>query len=221
MLGMTQNQAALTTACLPTADDITANSEREIILQAQRGSIAAFEQLVNRYERRIFRLARTVTRPEDTEDIVQNAFVKAFRHLPEFRGDSRFYTWLARITINEALMKMRKRRWNEVSINDSPDDDRAVTPRELVDWGSGPEQRYSENELKDILAGAMSKLKPPYRAVFQLRHVDELSIQETARALGLSCSAVKACSRRARRQLRNLLNNTSVGPDPVSCLRRR
>ena len=183
------------------------DSERELLTQARNGSTAAFEQLVERYERRIFRLAQNITHHrEDAEDVMQNAFIQAFRNLPQFREDSRFYTWLVRITVNEALMKIRRRRVNEVSIEAGIESDNDVIPRQLQDWGLNPEQRCSQQELQRILAETISKLEPGYRVVFQLRDVEGLSTEETAEALDLSVSAVKTRLRRARLQLRNSLN---------------
>lgn len=181
--------------------------EQELIDQAKDGSAAAFGQLVERYERRVFRLAQNVTRNrEDAEDVIQNAFIQAFKNLSTFRGDSRFYTWLVRITVNEALMKVRRRHVTEVSIDDSSDADGPRVPRQLHDWGPNPEQRYSEEELRLLLARSISKLAPLYRMVFQLRDVEGLSTEETVQALALSPSAVKTRLRRARITLRNSLN---------------
>jgi len=181
--------------------------EQQLIAQAKNGSTGAFGQLVERYERKVFRLARNITRNrEDAEEVVQNALVQAFRNLSRFRGDSRFYTWLVRITVNEALMKVRRRRFNEMSLDDSLETDDSLIPRQLEDWGPNPEQRYSQEELQSILTKTIGKLEPGYRTVFQLRDVEGLSTEETAQALALSSSAVKTRLRRARMRLRNSLN---------------
>jgi RNA polymerase sigma-70 factor (ECF subfamily) len=163
---------------------------------------------VNHYERKVFRLAQNITRNnEDAEDVVQNAFVKAFQNLPGFRGHSRFYTWLVRITVNEALMNIRRRPCRkEVSIDESKETDDSCVPLEIEDWGPNPEQHYSKRELQQILATTINELKPGYRTVFQLRDVDGFSTEETAQALALSSSAVKTRLRRARMTLRTSLN---------------
>jgi RNA polymerase sigma-70 factor (ECF subfamily) len=181
--------------------------ERALVLQAQGGSVSAFEQLVQRYDRRVFRVAQNITcHREDAEDVVQNVFVKAFRGLPLFRGDSRFYTWLARITINEALITIRRRRVNEVSIDEPIRVDDALVPREIQDWRPNPELRYSQQELRSILIAAINNLDSGSRSVFQLRDIDGLSTEETAQVLGVTSSAVKSRLLRARMRLRNSLD---------------
>jgi RNA polymerase sigma-70 factor (ECF subfamily) len=183
------------------------NEEQDLLVPARNGSPAVIELLISRYASRLFRLVRNTTfNHEDAEEVVQNAFVKAFQNLTAFRGDSRFYTWLVRIAVNEALMKVRSRRFREVSIDDASDADDDVIPHELEDWGPNPEERYSQEELRRILDISISKLDPKYRIVFQLRDVEGLTTDETARALDLSVPAVKTRLARARLQLRNSLN---------------
>ncbi len=182
--------------------------EQEVVARAKSRSSAAFDELVTHYGRRVFRLAQNITRNnEDAEDVVQNAFLKAFQNLPGFRGDSRFYTWLVRITVNEAFMKIRRRsRHSEVAIDESKETADSCVPHEIVDWGPNPEQRYSEQELQQILATTSNGLQPGYRTVFQLRDVVGLATEETAQALALTSSAVKTRLQRARLTLRNSLN---------------
>jgi RNA polymerase sigma-70 factor, ECF subfamily len=181
--------------------------EQTLVSEAQAGSTMAFERLIENYERRIFRLARNITRNrEDAEDVMQNALVKAFRKLGTFRGDSSFYTWLVRIAVNEALMGIRRRRWNEVSIDDSGESDGLLLREEIEDWGPSPEQSYSKTELQDILATTIGALGPGYRIVFELRDIEGFSTRETAQVLSLSQTAVKTRLQRARLQLRRSLN---------------
>jgi RNA polymerase sigma-70 factor, ECF subfamily len=185
---------------------LAVDDERALVAQAKQGSTAAVEELVQRYERRIFRLAQNITSNyEDAEEVTQNVFFNAFRNLSVFRGDSRFYTWLVRITINEALMKVRGRRFVHVSIDEVNEQD-GERPLQLQDWGPNPEQSYSQEELRKILEAGISKLAPAYRIVFQLRDVEGFSIEETAHALGISVAAVKARLFRARLQLRDRLD---------------
>lgn len=187
------------------------SDELELIDEAKRGSEAAFDCLVERYQSRIFRLAQNLTRNrEDAEEVLQNALIKAYKHLDRFRGDSRFYTWLVRIAVNEALMKIRRRRRNEVSIDETNDSYAGFQPLEIEDWGPNPEQQYSQTELHEILATAIHELEPGYRAVFQLRDVEEFSTEETAEALLLTPAAVKTRLLRARLQLRQALNKYFV-----------
>ena len=182
-------------------------NEVDLIAEAKAGSLPAFDQLVQRYEARIFRVAQSMTHThEDAEEIAQTAFVQAFKHLSNFRGDSRFYTWLVRITINEGLMKLRRRRWNEISIDNSGENEERTLCRELEDWRPTPEERCSHEELRSILATNIGQLPPRYRAVFQLRDVEGYSTKETARALDLSPTAVKTRLRRARIALRSSLD---------------
>ncbi len=106
-----------------------------LVAAAKNGDISAFETLVGRYERKIFRLTQNITQNrEDAEDAMQEAFLKAFQHLAEFQGNSRFYTWLVRIAVNQALMKLRKRRPNVVSLDEEIDTGEDMMPREVEDW---------------------------------------------------------------------------------------
>ena len=183
------------------------DNEASLVAAAKKGNAQAFEKLVEQYEGRIFRLAQNIMQNrEDAEDVSQEAFVQAFQHLDKFQGDSRFSTWLTRIAINQALMKLRKkRRVKEFSLDEPTDEDLPV-PVELMDWGPTPEQRYSQREMRKILSDAIAGLRPMFRAVFQLRDIEDFSTEETAEALGLSIPAVKARAVRARLQLREALD---------------
>lgn len=194
------------------ASAIARDDEPVLVAAAKGGDVAAFEELVNRYERKIFRLALNITsNREDAEDVMQEAFLKSFQHLGGFQGDSRFYTWLVRITVNEALMKLRKRRPNQVSLDAPVETADDLLPREIKDWGPTPEQRYGQTELSEILSGVISQLDPAYRIVFLLRDVEELSTEETAQMLGLSVAAVKSRLLRARLKLRQKLSRYFLG----------
>ena len=182
--------------------------EGDVVARAKTRSEAAFEQLVDQYKRRAFRLAWKITcNHEDAEEVVQSALVKAYQKLPDFRGDSRFYTWFVRITINEALMKIRRRRPNEVSIDESKEADDTSVPIEIKDQASNPEQRCSQYEVQRILAATINDLAPPFRDVLQLRDVEGLSTKEAAQALDLTSSAVKTRLQRARTKLRESLKD--------------
>jgi RNA polymerase sigma-70 factor (ECF subfamily) len=185
-----------------------AKDESALVTEAKAGSYAAFEELVNRYEKKIYRLGMNITgSPEDAEDVLQETFLKAFEHLPEFREDARFYTWIVRIAVNEALMKLRKRRASkEVPVEDSEDDEGAVTVREFADWKPNPEQQLARAELENILQNAIRALPLSFRTVFYLRDVEDLSTEETAELLNLSVGAVKARLFRARLRLREDLS---------------
>jgi RNA polymerase sigma-70 factor (ECF subfamily) len=186
---------------------VVQDDEPALVAAAKSGDITAFETLVGRYERKIFRLTQNITQNrEDAEDAMQEAFLKAFEHLGGFEGNSRFYTWLVRIAVNQALMKLRKRRPNVVSLDEQVDTGEDMMPREVEDWGPSPEERYGQTELSGILSSVIGDLDPSFRIVFQLRDIEELSTEETAEALGLSVPAVKSRLLRARLKLRQKLN---------------
>lgn len=184
-------------------------NEATLVAEAKEGNAEAFTVLVNQYERNIFRLALNITsNKEDAEDVLQESFLKAYTNLGRFQGNSRFYTWLVRIAVNESLMKLRKRRSDrQVSLDEKLEtEDDGLLPREIVDWGDNPEQRYAKTEWQEILAEATQDLEPAFRTVFTLRDVEQLSTEETAEALGLSVPAVKSRLLRARLKLRQRLN---------------
>jgi RNA polymerase sigma-70 factor (ECF subfamily) len=177
------------------------------VARAKAGDAGAFAELVQRYERRVYRLARNITRhDEDTEDVLQEAFLKAYEHLDRFQGQSAFYTWLVRIAVNEALMKLRKRKADlTVALDDPLELGDEVLQREIAVWEDNPEERYSHEEMHKILDDAIDSLKPDFRTVFVLRDIEELSTGETAEVLGISIPAVKSRLLRARLALREKL----------------
>jgi RNA polymerase sigma-70 factor, ECF subfamily len=191
----------------PLVSTVAREDEAQLVSAAKAGDAAAFEELVNRYERKIFRLGMNITQNrEDAEDVMQDAFLKSFQNLDRFQGGSRFYTWLVRIAINEALMKLRKRRPGQVSLDEPiPGDDDSLF-RDVEDWGPSPEQRFAQTELNKILNGVIGELEPIYRVVFLLRDVEDISTEDTAQILDISVAAVKSRLLRARLQLRQKLN---------------
>jgi RNA polymerase sigma-70 factor, ECF subfamily len=120
---------------------------------SKNGDAAAFEQLVKRYDRKLFRIAQSVTHNrEDSQDAVQEAFLKAYQHLADFREASQFSTWLFRITVNQSLMKLRKQRsTKEMSLNEDFGDEGDFLPKEVSDWAPNPEQIYWASELRELL----------------------------------------------------------------------
>jgi RNA polymerase sigma-70 factor (ECF subfamily) len=186
---------------------IPAFDESALVARAKGGDADAFSELVRHYDRRVFRMAKQITQnDDDAEDVLQETFLKAYTHLDDFQGNSKFYTWVVRIAVNEALMKLRKRRSDRTVPLDEPIDtgeDEMV--REIAVWDENPEDTYSRDELAELLDQAIQSLKPTYRTVFILRDIEEMSIEETAEALGLSISAVKSRLLRARLQLREKL----------------
>ncbi len=186
---------------------VAREDEHLLVAAAKGGDASAFEELVNRHERKIFRLTMNITRNrEDAEDAMQDAFMKAYSHLDKFHEDSRFYTWLVRIAANEALMRLRKRRPNQVSLDEPIETDDDFIPQQIEDWGPSPEQRFAQTEMRDILRGVIEELTPDFRIVFVLRDVEGLSTEETAEAVGISEAAVKSRLLRARLKLRQKLD---------------
>ena len=186
-----------------------ASDDLDLVHAAQNGDLSAFDQLVGRYDRKLLRIAQHVTHNrEDAQDVVQEAFLKAFQHLDRFREDSQFSTWLIRITLNQSLMKVRKQRRaaREVSLDEDFQADGGMLPLEVADWAPNPEELYRTSELRDILTKTLGELQPALRMVFVLRDIEGLSIVQTAEAMELSHTAVKARLWRARLQLRERLS---------------
>ncbi len=183
------------------ADELT------LVRAAKVGDLEAFSELVRRYDRNVFRIAQHITHnEEDAQDVVQDAFLKAYQNLGQFQEQSKFYTWLVRIAVNEALMRLRKRRNGRiVSLDEEVETAEGTMPREVADWSPNPEQLYGQSELGDILRKTIQGLPPGFRTVFVLRDVEGLSTEETADMLGLSVPAVKSRLLRARLQLRERL----------------
>src|SRR6201994_904055 len=179
-----------------------------LVNRARGGDVQAFEQLVKQYDRQVFRIAQHITQnKEDAEDVVQDAFLKAYEKLHQFQGNSKFYTWLVRIAVNQSLMALRRRRPGKmVPIDEDVETEEGSVPRDLADWAPDPEQNYTQSELQRILEKTIKGLPPGFRVVFELRDVQGLSTEDTAEALGLSVPAVKSRLLRARLQLRERLS---------------
>src|SRR6202050_5316777 len=185
-----------------------ANDELDLVHASKNGDVAAFEQLVKRYDRKLLRIAQSVTRNrEDSQDVVQEAFLKAYQNLAAFGEDSKFSTWLIRITVNQSLMKLRKQRASrEASLDEDFQAEGDVLPKEVTDWAPNPEQLYWASELRDILIKCLEELSPILRTVFVLRDIEGLTTDQTVEVLNVSQTAVKARLWRARLQLREGLN---------------
>jgi RNA polymerase sigma-70 factor (ECF subfamily) len=182
--------------------------EYAFLVAAKRGDSAAFEILCKQSANKVFHMARRMMRnKEDAEDVVQESFQQAFIHLKSFNGNSRFSTWLSRIAINAALMKLRKkhRLW-DVSLDESPETEELPSRIEVADQDPSPEQLYARQERQRFLSQAMNELTPGMRKAIELRELDERSTEETARIMGISVSAVKARVFHGRRKLRERLN---------------
>lgn len=180
-----------------------------LVHASKSGDVVAFEELVRRYERKLFRISQHLTRNrEDAQDAVQEAFLKAFQHLGQFREDSQFSTWLTRIALNQSLQKLRERRTiKEVSSDNNFQSEEDNLPIDVADWAPNPEELYQATELREILRSSLEDLSPGLRMVFVLRDIEGFSVQETAEMLELSVTAVKSRSLRARLQLRERLSS--------------
>jgi RNA polymerase sigma-70 factor, ECF subfamily len=191
-----------------TAQSSINSNDLDLVHASKDGDVGAFEELVKRYDRKLFRIAQSVTHNvEDSQDAVQEALLKAFQHLDQFREESQFSTWLIRITVNQSLMKLRKNRAiREVSLDEDLQPDGDPLPMEVADWAPNPEQLYWASELRLILVKALSDLELISRTVFVLRDIEGLSTDQTADVLNLSLTAVKARLWRSRLQLREHLN---------------
>src|SRR5438477_5979879 len=147
------------------------SDELALVQAAKGGDVAAFEELVKRYDRNVFRIAQHITQNrEDAEDVVQDAFLKAYQNLGQFQGQSKFYTWLVRIAVNEALMKLRKRKSDKtVSMDEDVETEDGSVPREIADWSPNPEQLFKQSDLNEILIKTIQGLPAGFRTVFVLR----------------------------------------------------
>src|SRR5277367_4557045 len=184
------------------------NTEERLIQRIRNGEHDLFYELIRPYERRVYAAAFAILRNEaDAEDVAQEAVLNAFKHIRQFRGESRFSTWLIQITVNEARMRRRKSHANIMeSIAERQDEDGKYTPRDFADWREIPSETLERNEIRQKLAEALAQLGQIYREVFVLRDMQHLSIEETAKALGISAASVKTRLLRARLMLRDLLS---------------
>lgn len=182
-------------------------SDGELVRRVQNGEKQSFAPLVHRHARTVYRVIRgIVENPADAEEIVQEAFLKAFEHVQSFRGEAKFRTWLIQIAVNEARMRHRKLRPQLYdSLDEDPRDGSEYHPRELSDWRPNPEEKLARKELSLLIERAVRSLPKGYREVFLLRDVEHLSNEETAAALGLTVPAVKTRLLRARLMMREYL----------------
>ncbi|HEY2499203.1 MAG TPA: sigma-70 family RNA polymerase sigma factor [Candidatus Angelobacter sp.] len=183
-------------------------AESELIQRVCDGDQDAFYELLRPYERAIFVAARTVLYNDaDAEEAAQEAVLKAFTHIGSFRGESKFSTWLIQITINESRMKLRKQHRHLYESVDEPrsDEEGDYWPKDFADWREIPSEALDRKELRQTLGKAMDSLAPKYRQVLILRDVQNLSVAETAKLLGISESNVRTRLLRARLQMRDAL----------------
>jgi RNA polymerase sigma-70 factor (ECF subfamily) len=165
------------------------------------GEHEAFYELIRPYERRVYAAAFSLLRNEaDAEDCAQETLLKAFKHIRQFRAEAKFSTWLIQIAVNEARMRRRK---GDTDLMEPIGPDRGAdvtyTPREFADWREIPSEALERKEVREKLGEALGSLRQIYGEVFVLRDMEQLSIQETAKALGISRAAASTSSSRTTR----------------------
>jgi RNA polymerase sigma-70 factor (ECF subfamily) len=187
--------------------DASDASEQSLIARICNGNSSLFADLVKPYERRVYGAALALLRNDaDAQDVAQEAILKAFANLRQFRGESKFSTWLIQITVNEARMRQRKQHAELFEpIAGLPDEEGAYTPRDFADWREIPSEALERSEIRALLAKALASLTHKYREVFLLRDVQHMSIEETAEVLNISIASVKTRLLRARLSLRDIL----------------
>ncbi len=188
--------------------------EERLIQRIRDGEHEAFYQLIRPYERRVYAAAFAILRNEaDADDCAQEAVLKAFKNIRQFRAESKFSTWLIQIAVNEARMRRRKERAHFMEpIEKAQGEDESYTPRDFADWREIPSEALERKEVREKLGEALGSLGQIYREVFVLRDMEQLSIEETAKALGISTASVKTRLLRARLMLRDLLAPGLGGP---------
>jgi len=188
----------------PLAEDLLpADEDAEIITRVQSGDTDAFAIIVRRHTRRMYRsLLAILGNPSEAEDALQEAFLKAFQHIGDFEGRSRFSTWVLRITINTGIQHLRSRK----EIDSLEEEDNDFRPRNIQAWQDDPEQSYSKEEMRRLVEKEIMRLPAKYRIVLMLRDIEELSTAEAANALGLGIPALKARLLRGRFMLRESLS---------------
>ena len=187
-----------------------AETDEQLVRKSQEDDERAFGELVSRYESKVYSLALKMLRnPEDAEDVLQDTFLRAYRGIKSFKGNSTFSTWIYRITANSALMRLRKRQLPTVSIDDA---DEREAPINIADWAPGPVEQMLNQETQAAMTEAIDALPPEFRQVFVLRDIEELSNAEVAEILDLSVAAVKSRLHRARLKVRNRLASYFIEP---------
>jgi RNA polymerase sigma-70 factor (ECF subfamily) len=180
--------------------------DSQLVVRVQAGDLDAFEELVTRHSRRIYRtLVGIVGNVQDAEDAMQDTLLKAFEHIGNFQRRSKFSTWLANIACNTGLQRLRERR-RLVSLDDGPDADEGFRPRQVRPWADNPEQLYCQAERRGLVESGLMTLPAKYRVVLVLRDIEQLSTEEAAAALGIGITALKARLFRGRLMLREALS---------------
>ncbi len=196
------------TAVLPRR--VIEDDDAELVARAKKHDQTAFEALVKKYNPQVYRLALTMTKNSgDAEEVAQETFLNAYRKLDAFRGDSKFSSWLYRITANFALMKLRKhRRQPQVLLDDLLPEFRqdGEQERPASDWSERADRQIENKELGAQINEAIQKLPEKYRIILMMRDVENMSNEEIGHSLGLSIPAVKSILHRSRLFVREALS---------------
>jgi RNA polymerase sigma-70 factor, ECF subfamily len=188
--------------------------EAELIERARRGQASAVRLIIRQHNQRLYRIARSIVRDDsEAEDVLQEAYARAFTNLASFRGEARLGTWLARIVMNEALGRLRGRRPTvELDvIDDNPALEGQIIPFPNANPGLDPETAVAQRELRALLERAIDELPEPFRIVLVARLIEGMSIEETAELVGIVPETVKTRLHRARRLLKDAMEK-HIGP---------
>lgn len=205
-------------------DTLQSISDQDLVTGIQQEDPEAFEEFVNRYSARLFTLANRVTKNrEDAEDVLQEVFVSVMRKIEAFRGQSTFSSWIYRVTVNCALMKLRKRRQDKSLPMEEMLSQVLSVPNRVNTFNSEGEAFRRRSELRHALTEAINALPRDYRPVFILRDVDGFSSVEVSEILGISVPAVKSRLHRSRLALQRQLSDRlqDDAPDALRTLRKR
>jgi RNA polymerase sigma-70 factor (ECF subfamily) len=180
--------------------------ESQMIASILAGNTHEFHRLIQPYERSVYSMALAMLQNEaDAEDAAQEAFLKAFRNLEKFRGEAKFSTWLISITLNEARSRLRQKKTAKTDSLDELNEGGHVSPALLRDWREIPSESLERQEVRLLLQDAVTDLPTIYREVFVLRDMEDLSVNQSAEALGISVAAAKVRLHRARLMLQKRL----------------
>ncbi len=189
-----------------TNEALVVDPDAEPVARVQAGDLDAFEVLINRHSQRVYRtLVGILGNPEEARDAMQDTFLKAFQHLGDFQGRSKFSTWVVSIASNTGLQRLRERKHTESLDDDGPESEESFRPRQIRAWTDDPEQLYVKSEMRSLVESSVMKLPGKYRVVLVLRDMEQLSTEEAAAALGLGIPALKARLLRGRLMLREAL----------------
>jgi len=187
--------------------ELSDRDEPRMIAAILAGDREQYHELIRPYERSVYKMALSFMKNEsDAEDVAQEAFLKAFRKLADFRGQAKFSTWLISITLNEARGRLRRQAIVRIeSLDESPEQGGHISPALLRDWREVPSEALERQEIRQMLQDAIASLSPLYREVLVLRDVEEFSIEETATALAITTGTVKVRLHRARMMMQKEL----------------